>query len=309
VKSVAFSPATVANVAVGFDILGFAIQGLGEHATVERIKGGRGVEVMPVAGFPDLPTEASRNTATAGLVQLLNDKKFNFGLRVSLDKQIPIGSGLGGSAASAVAAVVAANALLPRPLKNEELFEYAMIGEEVASGSRHGDNVAPCLLGGLVYVRGSRWTPIKYPRILRCVVVLPQLTINTKSARGILSPTLPLAKVIEQTANLAGFLLGCAQQDTQLIGESLRDVLIEPQRMQLIPGFAQMQEAALRQKALGCSISGSGPAIFALTDSDVGARKVEREWRKVAAQIGLPLHGIWCSPIARRGARVLRVRR
>lgn len=305
-KATAFAPATVANVAVGFDLLGFALKGLGEFATVERIKEPQ-VIINPVAGHEKIPTAPEKNTAGAGLVRLIADKNLKSGFRVTLQKQIPIGSGLGGSSASAVAAIVAANALLPKKLARAELMEYALIGEEVASGARHADNIAPCLEGGLVFVRCHprvQVVKIKTPATLRAVIALPQLSINTKDAREILNPLVPLPTVVKQTGNLAGFLLGCAQGDFKLMGHSLNDVMIEPQRSGLIPCFGDLKPAALKAGAIGCSISGSGPAIFALANGDVTAKKILKAWTEAAREKNITLVKTFISPVASPGARV-----
>jgi len=311
-KATAFAPATVANVAVGFDILGFALEGIGETAIVEKVLGSTSVTIDPVEGYPQISTVATKNTATAGLVQLIKDKNLKFGFRVSLQKKIPVGSGLGGSSTSAVAALVAANALLPKKLTRQELLYYALIGEEVASGSRHGDNVAPCLQGGLLFVRGGktwRTAKIKTPATLRCVVLLPAISINTKEARALLKPEIPLKAMIEQNSNLAGFILGCMSGDFELIGESMRDVVIEPQRAGKIPGFYAFQKAALASGALGCSISGSGPAIFAWAKSPALAKKIQRQWLQVAENEKISVVNSWISPIRKKGAHVIRVRK
>jgi homoserine kinase len=308
----AFAPATVANVAVGFDILGFAIGGLGEEALVQKVENSREVVLDPVKGYPQLPLVPAENTATAGLLQLIEDKKLSFGFRVQLKKTIPIGSGLGGSSLSAVATIVAANALLPKKLSREELLHYALIGEKVASGSIHADNIGPCLEGGLVFVRTHPQisvVKIKIPPALstslRCVILLPALTIHTKSAREILKPQVSLSTVIEQTGNLAGFLLGCTSGKVDLIRQSLRDVLIEPQRSVLIPHFSALQGAALEAGALGCSISGSGPAIFALAATQTAAEKIKKNMVAMAKKRGLALQGSWVSPLSKKGAHVL----
>ena len=306
-KATAFAPATVANVAVGFDILGFALKGLGETATVEKISS-REVVLMPIKGYENLSTNPLKNTATAGLVRLIKDKNFDFGFKVSLKKNIPVGSGLGGSSTSAVAAIVAANSLLPKKLTRYELLDYALTGEEVASGSRHGDNIAPCLEGGLVFVRSQPQISsvrIKTPKALRCVIVLPELSINTKDARGLLVQEISLKKMIEQTANLSGFLIGCLQNDMTLIKESLKDVVIEPQRARLVPGFYDLQSAALKAGALGCSLSGSGPAIFALTANQKIANQVQKEFLATARKKNIRIKGSWISPIASHGAHLL----
>ena len=308
-RAKAFAPATVANVAVGFDILGFALEGLGEIAVVERIEKSREVVVEPVLGFPEIPLDPLKNTATAGLVRLIQERSLGFGFRVQLEKHIPIGSGLGGSSTSAMAALVAANSLLKKKLSIEELLDYALTGEAVASGSRHGDNVGPCLKGGLVFVRSQpslEIVKIKTPSDLRCVVILPNLSIRTEEARKLLSKEVSLKKMIEQTANLTGFLLGCVQGDLKLMQHSLRDVVIEPQRAKLIPGFYELQKTALAAGALGFSISGSGPAMFALVVGPTRAKKVQQQLLTKARALDLPLKGAWLSRIAKRGAGLVR---
>jgi homoserine kinase len=305
-SSTAFAPATVANVAVGFDILGFALKGLGETATVEKIRQPT-VVVTPVAGFSDLPVDPLKNTASAGLVRLREDKKLSFGFKVTLQKEIPIGSGLGGSAASAVAAIVAANALLPKKLSRAELLEYALVGEMASSGSRQGDNVGPCLEGGLVFVRSYpelELVKIKTPPNLRCVIALPKLSVKTREARGILQPNVALKTAVQQTANLTGFLLGLAHKDMSLIARSLNDAMIEPQRASLIPCLPHLKEAAYQAGALGCSISGSGPAVFALADGEAAAKRVLKLWKTTAEVHDFTLIKTWISPLSNPGASV-----
>ena len=326
-KATAFAPATVANVAVGFDILGFALQSLGESATVELISGHRKISIEPIAGYPALSLDPRTNTATARLLQLMRDKKLQHGFHVSLKKNIPVGSGLGGSSTSAVAAIVAASHLLKTPLTIDELLHYALIGEEVASGARHSDNIAPCLHGGLVFVRGAasagRQTnsrtsnqltkmdvvQIPTPKQLHCVIILPAVQINTKQARSILKKNVSLSSMVQQTSNLAGLILGCAQNDFSLIRSSLKDAVIESQRASQIPGFYEFQKIALRKKALGCSISGSGPAIFAWAESSADARDINQAWIRAAKKLGIAVHGAWTSPIHQRGAHIVGVSR
>lgn len=304
-SATAFAPATVANVAVGFDILGFALAGLGEYATVRLID--KGVQMAPVEGYPGISLDPRLNTATAGLLELIRDRKLDHGFHVQLKKNIPVGSGLGGSSTSAVATIVAANALLRKKLKTEELLHYALIGEAVASGARHADNIAPCLLGGLVFVRSHPeiiFRKIQIPRSLRAVIILPELSIKTSDARRLLSETVPLGDVVKQTANLSGFLIGCMTGDMDLIGQSLVDEIIEPQRARLIPMFPRLQTVARESGALGCSISGSGPAIFALVRNQKDALRIQKKWSMEAEAMGLRLHGCWVSAIAQQGAVV-----
>ncbi len=305
----AFAPATVANVAVGFDILGFALENLGETAVVEKLEKSRQVILSPIPNYPELTLDPLKNTATAGLVRLIQEKKLNHGFRVKLIKSIPVGSGLGGSSTSAVAAIVAANALLKKKLTKNEILDYALTGEAVASGSRHGDNVGPCLAGGLVLIRTQpelQIVKIKTPQLLRCIIILPDVSIKTKEARALLAQKIDLKLMVEQSANLAGFILGCAQSDLELIRNSLKDVVIEPQRAQLIPGFYELQNEAISNGALGFSISGSGPAMFALVAGPIAAKKIEKKLIMKAQQLGLKLKGHWVSKISAQGAKVLR---
>jgi homoserine kinase len=301
----AFAPGSVGNVAIGFDILGFSVDAVGDRVEVTRVAQ-RGVTITAIRGVPDLPLEAERNTAGRALLALLESVQPEFGFGVRIDKGIPLGSGLGGSAASAVAAVVAANALLPRPLTKLELLKFAMQGEAVASGSLHVDNIAPSLFGGLVLTVGidhPRVKQIPVPAGVRAVIVHPHMFLSTRQARAILSRNVDLSDFVWQTANLAGFISGCYTNDLDLIRESLRDVVIEPQREALIPGFADVQRAAIEAGSLGGSISGAGPTMFAWA-LDQDAERVR------AAMVGeLTRRSIvadhWVVPLASAGARVV----
>jgi homoserine kinase len=265
-SATAFAPASVGNVAVGFDVLGLSVQAIGDRVTARRTTE-LGVKIAAITGVVrDLPLDAERNTAGRAVMSIVEDQKLNFGIELTIEKGIPLGSGLGGSAASAVAAVVAANALLDKSLSQLQLLMHAMRGEEVASGSVHVDNIAPSLFGGLVLTVGVDHPNVKQipmPVGVRCVLVHPHMVLSTREARAILKPTVSLSDVIWQTANLAGFLTGCFTGDLRLIGESLEDVVIEPQRRVLIPGFDAVKKAAKDAGALGCSISGAGPTVFA----------------------------------------------
>ena len=262
----AFAPASTANVAIGFDILGFSIGALGDRATVRRIEEPT-VRVRAIRGVvQDLPLEPGRNTGGRALQAMREALALPFGFELEIDKGIPLASGLGGSAASAVAAVVAANAVLPRPASQIELLKFAMHGEAVASGSMHVDNIAPSLYGGLVLTVGidnPRIKQIPVPLMIRAVIVHPHMLLSTRQARAILKRSGDMADFVWQTANLAGFISGCYTSDLDLIRESFEDVVIEPERAALIPGFAEVRRAALSAGALGCSISGAGPTMFA----------------------------------------------
>lgn len=262
----AFAPGSVGNIGVGFDLLGHSIDGVRDVALVRRIdepvvriRAIRG----DVPGSDSLPLQADRNTAGQALLALRGTLELAHGFELELDKGIPLGSGLGGSAASCVAALVAANALLDAPLPREALYEFALDGESVSSGSRHGDNVAPMLLGGVVMATPTRMIPLHVPEWLHAVVVHPDQVLETRRARAVLAEPYPLSLVVEQSAHLALFLTGLQRGDAELLREGLHDLLVEPRRAPLIPGFAEAKVAALHHGALGASISGAGPSTFA----------------------------------------------
>ena len=305
-RATAFAPATVGNVAVGFDLLGFSVDFAGDKVSVERSDK---KTVTVESSNKTIPVEPAKNTATAGLLRMMSDLHLTFGFRVSIEKGIPLGSGMGGSAASAVAAVVAANALLDEPLSDLELLSYALIGEAQASGGYHADNITPSLLGGLTLARVvNDWqvevTSIPLPRGIFCVLVHPHLSIETKQARGILKKDLSLKDHIAQSANLAGFIAGCFTNDLGLLRRSFSDVIIEPQRSHLIPGFAEVKRAALAGGALGCSISGAGPSVFAWVEGEKKACEIQTAMTAAFRAKGVEADG-WSSPLTKNKARVI----
>lgn len=304
--AVAFAPASTSNLAVGFDILGHPVGPAGDRVTVTR-GDAPGVVIGAVTGCAGpLPTDPASNTAGVAVMRLLADHAPGLGVEVSIEKGIPLGSGIGGSAASAVAAVVAANALLPTPLPTEALFPYALAGEATASGAIHGDNVAPSLLGGLVLVRSAEPPDVvrlPAPPSLRCVMVLPRQRLDTRAARAVLPPAVPLHDVIVQSGNLAGVIAGCYSGDLALIARSLRDVIVEPHRAVLIPGFDAVKAAAMDAGALGCSISGAGPSVFAWCDGDAAAERVRGAMVAAFTAAGVAAEG-WTCPVGGPGARL-----
>jgi homoserine kinase len=265
-QATAFAPASVGNVSIGFDILGFSVGEIGDRVIVRRTER-EGVTIKAIRGVvEDLPLEAAKNTAGRAVMAMHSVLGLKFGLELEIEKGIPLASGLGGSAASAVAAVVAANALLPQPCTQLELLKFAMQGEAVASGSLHVDNIAPSLFGGLVLTVGidhPRVKQIPVPASVRAIIVHPHMFLSTRQARSILKGSVEMADFVWQTANLAGFISACYTDDLDLLRESFDDVVIEHQRAALIPGFADVRRASLSAGALGCSISGAGPTIFA----------------------------------------------
>jgi homoserine kinase len=299
----AFAPASVGNVGVGFDTLGHAVDCAGDTVTLHP-SGEPGVHLGRVSGaLSELPAEPDRNTA---LLAMLGDHGVDDGVRVDVHKGIPLGSGMGGSAASAVAAVVAADAHWGLGLSPDRLLAYAMLGEMVTSNSAHADNAAPSLLGGLVLCEGGaapHVTPLPVPPALCCVLVHPEIAIETREGRSVLAATVPIADHVRQTQFLAGFVAGCLRGDVGQIGRCLRDVVIEPQRSRLIPGFEAAQRGALAAGAVGCSISGSGPSVFAWCP-DEDAAEVRAALLAGFREAGLPATG-WISPIDAPGARVL----
>lgn len=278
-----FAPATVANVGSAFDVLGFALEAPGDtviarrtnigHVTIKSIKGDEG----------RLPLDASKNTAGVSIKALLtylNDRNpgqyDSIGIEIELTKGLPIGSGLGSSSASTAAAVVAANELLGAPLSRRELLPFAMEGERVACGSAHADNVAPCLLGGFALIRS--YDPLDVislpcPPSVWVAVVSPHVELKTFDARRVLRRNVSLESAVAQWGNVAALVAGIYRDDLALMGRSLEDRIIEPERAELIPGYAAAKQSALSAGAVGCSVSGSGPSLFALCESRELARR------------------------------------
>lgn len=303
----AFAPASVGNIGVGFDLLGHVIAGPRDVAIVRRIDAPE-VRIAAirgdVTGADALPLEAERNTAGRALIALREALALPYGFSVELEKGIPLGSGLGGSAASCVAALVAANALLDAPLSRDALYPFALQGEAVASGSLHGDNVAPMLLGGAVLATHDRMIALPVPAWLHCVVVHPDQVLETRRARAALAEPYPLAQFVEQSAHLALFLTGLQRGDAALIRAGLHDVLVEPRRAPLIPGFADVKAAALAHDALGASISGAGPSVFAWFASKAQAEAAAPAMRAAFVAAGYDARA-YVSPVAAPRAEVL----
>ncbi|NLB13843.1 MAG: homoserine kinase, partial [Gammaproteobacteria bacterium] len=251
-----------------------------------------------------LPLEAADNTAGRALIALREALALPFGFEIEIEKGIPLGSGMGGSAASCVAALVAANALLEEPLSREALYRFALDGESVASGSRHGDNVGPMLLGGLVLTTAERMVRIDVPEAWHCVLVHPDQVLETRRAREALAGSYALNEFVVQSANLAQVLVGCMRGDEALVRSGFADVLVEPRRAPLIPGFAQVKQAALDADAFGASISGAGPSVFAWFASRAAAEAATAPMQAAFAQAGFPSQS-YVSPVAGPRAEVL----
>jgi homoserine kinase len=303
-QAIAFSPASVGNIGVGFDILGHSIAGAGDRATVRRIATPE-VRIAAIRGCSvELPRDAEHNTAGAALIALRDALRLPFGFEIELDKGIAFGSGMGGSAASAVAALVAANALLDAPLPAADLYPFALTGEAAASGGRHGDNVGPMLLGGVVVATADRLRRIAVPQAWHCVLVHPHAELETRRARAALAGAYALHEFVEQSAHLAQFVLGCERGDAELVRAGLRDVLVEPRRAPLIAGFGAVKQAALNHDAMGASISGAGPSVFAWFESRAQAETAAPAMRAAFASAGFD-SDVFISPVNGPAAELL----
>jgi homoserine kinase len=300
----AFAPASVGNVAVGFDLLGHSVAGAGDRAEVRRIDEPV-VRIAAIRGCVDgLPLDPLRNTADTALLSLRHALGLSGGFELVLHKGIALGSGMGGSAASCVAALVAANALLEQPLSHEALYPFALDGEAVASGSRHGDNLGSMLLGGLVLSTPDRLLRVPVPAAWHCALVHPHVVLETRKARAALVGDYELAEFVAQSSHLALVLAGCYQGDAALVREGLDDVLVEPRRASLVPHVAQVKQAALDHHALGASISGAGPSVFGWYENRCDAEAAGAAMRAAFLAAGLD-SDVWVSPINGPAARLI----
>lgn len=302
-----FAPATVANVACGFDVLGFAIDQPGDELDLE-ITAEKGVRIKDITGDGGvLPREAEKNSAAVAILEFLQHINADFGCDIVIHKKMPSGSGLGSSAASAVAGVFAANSIFEEPLSKEELLPFLLSAEDAACGSAIADNVAASLFGGFILVRS--YEPLEViqlpiPEKLYATVIFPHLTVLTKEAREILPKEIPLKDSLRQSANLGGLIIGLQTSDYGLISRSLKDYIAEPYRSKLIPGFDELKKAITANGGLGGSISGSGPSVFALsTDRDI-ALKIGEEMAKIMKARNID-SDIYVSKVNTQGPKVI----
>jgi homoserine kinase len=280
-------PGTVANLVCGFDILGLCLSAPADRMQVKLLTE-RKIVVRSADGYP-LPTDPQKNTAGAPLVEMLKELEGDIGFEVLIHKQIKPGSGIGSSAASAAGAVVAANHLLDNPYNKEDLVRFALFGEKAASGVKHADNIAPCIYGGITLIRSI--FPLDIVTLpappLYITVVHPQIEVKTADARQILRKEIQLKDAIRQWGNIAGLVAGLMKGDYDLIGRSLEDVIIEPLRSILIPGFDEVKRRSKEAGALGGGISGSGPSIFMLSITEKVAQSVEEIMKAVYTALGI----------------------
>lgn len=306
----AFGPASIGNVAVGFDMLGVALAGVGDRVAARRIDAA-GIRVAEVRGrngeiHPYLSTDPEHNTASIAAKALWNDYGDSHGVELKVYKGVPLQSGMGSSAASAVAAVFAVNQLLGTPLPTAELLRYALVGEQYASGGLHADNVAPSLLGGMIFCPQQllpETVRLPVPAGISAVLVHPELQVNTAQSRRKLAKAYTMAQWLEQQAYFGGFIAACAVGDIDLIRRTLKDVIIEPQRKSAVSCFDAVKDAAERGGALGCSLSGSGPSMFALCE-DAHANNLATSMEQACRALGIDCQS-WVSPLDAPGARVV----
>ena len=304
-----FAPATVSNVCVGFDILGFSVADLGDEvllckrprkATTPRVR-------ITSVSDPKIPQESSKNTAGVAAERMLDDLNLDFDVDLEIKKGIALGSGMGGSAASAVGAVFGVSQLMDQPCSLEEVMKFALAGEKIASASLHGDNVAPCIYGGLVAVQSL--SPIEVFSIpleaeVHCLLAHPHMEITTAQSRQGLRKEILLAEHVLQSAHLAAFVSACHRGDLDLLGRSMVDLLVEPQREKQIPNFRRVKQAAMRAGALGFSISGSGPSVFGWFRSRQDAQLAQRDVMTLFDEVDLTVDS-WIFPVINPGVRVL----
>ncbi|EGJ72457.1 Homoserine kinase [Bacteroides coprosuis DSM 18011] len=300
-----FCPATIANVSCGFDVLGLCLESVGDEMLFEK-SAEKGIRIQEIIGA-DLPLEVEQNVAGVAALSLYEELDPDFGVDITIYKNIKAGSGIGSSAASAAGAVFGVNALCNYPLSNKELIYYAMQGEALASGAPHADNVAPALLGGFAFIRS--YDPldiisIPTPSELYATVIHPQIELKTKDARSVVKQNISLKKAIVQCGNLGGLICGLYNSDYDLIGRSLHDEFVEPIRSLLIPNFDELQLAAIEHGALGSGISGAGPSVFALCEGRKVAEVVAKAMKEVVrgADYESEIH---VSPINSQGIKII----
>lgn len=284
-----FSPATIANISCGFDVLGLALDNVGDEMIIRK-SDEKGVRITKIVG-QKLPLEAHLNVAGIAAMALLSKVDIDYGFEIEIYKNIKPGSGIGSSAASAAGAVWAINQLLDAPFTSAELVKFAMEGEKLSSGIAHADNVAPALLGGITLVRSYEpldLINLNVPKNLVVTVIHPQIEVKTATAREILRSHVTLKDAIAQWGNVAGLVSGLFMEDYDLIGRSLEDKIVEPVRSILIPAYDAVVKSSKMAGALGCGISGSGPSIFALSKGASDAENVKVAMKQVYDKIGIP---------------------
>ncbi|GAA5025532.1 homoserine kinase [Marivirga lumbricoides] len=300
-----FAPATIANVGPGYDIFGLALEHIGD--TIEMSwRDDDQIQIDPLDGFPEIPVAASKNIAGIVAQEMLKKQNIKKGLNIRISKNVMPGSGLGSSGSSAAGAAFALNELLGKPFSSTELIQFAMLGEKATSGKAHADNVAASLLGGFTIIKGYKPLQIfniPFPENLYIAVVHPQIEVKTSDSKKVLKKELGLDAVIQQGGNIAGLVAGLMGNDFKLIGASMNDLIAEPIRSFLIPGYHQAKKMVLENGAIGCSISGSGPSIFAFTDGKAKAKEIAKLLSDFYNQLEID-NKVYCSAINKKGCEV-----
>ena len=298
------SPATVANIVCGFDVMGFAIHQPADKI-VMRLLNKREIRIINKDEY-NLPTNPEKNVFGGALLAMMCEVKEDIGFEIESTKVIKPGSGIGSSAASAAGVVVGANHLLGNRFSKKELVHFAMHGEQIASQAWHADNIAPCIYGGVTLIRSNDpldIIPLDFPP-LYVTVIHPQIEVKTSYAREILPKQVSLRDAVTQWANVGGLVAGFMKQDYDVISRSLQDVLIEPVRSKLIPGFDEMKKLCLEAGALGGGISGSGPSMFMLSKDEATAKAVEKVMNEVYQKMGVEFH-VYGTTVNSKGVEVV----
>ena len=300
-----FSPATVANVSCGFDVLGFCLDTVGDEMIIRKTSE-KGIRITKIEGY-DLPFEAEKNVAGVSALALIENANPDCGFEIEIYKNIKPGSGIGSSSASAAGSVFAINELLGKPYNKTQLTYFAMKGEALASGSEHADNLAPGLFGGFTLVKSTlplEVLQLPTPKELYATIIHPQIEVKTSEARAILPKEIPLKDAITQWANVGSLVHALHTNDYHLIHRSLSDGIVEPYRKKLIPYFEDVKFAALTAGALGCGISGSGPSIFTLSKGEKQAKAVEDAIKIIYSKTDIDFY-TFTSPINTKGIKIL----
>lgn len=300
-----FSPATVANVSCGFDVLGFCLDSIGDEMLVRKVDK-KGIHITKIEGY-DLPFEVEKNVAGVSALALIKEANPNCGFEIEIYKHIKPGSGIGSSSASASGSVFAINELLGRPFNKTQLTYFAMQGEKLASQSEHADNVAPGIFGGFTLVKSIHpleVLQIPTPNDLYATIIHPQIEIKTAESRGILPKEIPLQDAIKQWANVGSLIHALHTSNYELISRSLQDVIVEPHRSKLIPFYNEIKVVSINAGALGCGISGSGPSIFTLSKGIETAKKVESAMQNIYYETNIAFE-TYVSKINTEGIRIM----
>lgn len=303
-----FAPATIGNVGSGFDVIGVAIDRPGDVVVASRMRQSGLDFILRNDAREDVPTDAVKNVAAHVARLLIEELRPQFGVKLTLHKHMPVGSGLGSSAASSVGAVLAVNALMKKPLKRKDLLRFALEGERLATGSGHADNAAPCLLGGAQLVRS--YDPLDVIALpvrntITWVVVHPRIILHTQDARTVLPKEITLQSAIRQWGNVGGLVAGLSRGDAKLVGTCTEDIVVEPHRAKLVTGFYEVKQSALDAGAQGCTLSGSGPSMFAVASSPSSAAKIAAAMKQAFVRTAGVKCDVFISKINMRGAGFL----